>query len=295
MIESITSIAVTSFTGYWRYFISLLTKPDVNNFFYALLVLSMLVWLLEIAFPWRKKQNIVRKDFWLDGFYMFFNVFLFSLAGWSVFSAFGSILFQKGLAALGVRDLVLINIESWPRWSQLIIMFVWVDFIHWNVHRLLHRKAFFWKFHKIHHSVLQMGFAAHLRFHFLETVMYKSLQYVPLALIGFGINDFFIVYVFSLAIGHLNHSNLRITYGPFKKVLNNPVMHLWHHAKKLPEGSYGVNFGLSLSIWDYLFKTDYIPNDNEYEPLGFKGVEKFPVSFIGQFVYPFIKTKGAAL
>ena len=66
-------------------------------------------------------------------------------------------------------------------------------------------------------------------------------------------------------------------------------MHLWHHAHHLPKNSYGVNFGLSLSIWDYLFKTAYIPNENEYEPLGFDGVENFPNTFVKQEVYPFRK------
>jgi tryptophan synthase alpha subunit len=34
-----------------------------------------------------------------------------------------------------------------------------------------------------------MGFAAQFRFHFMETIVYKTVQYVPLAMIGFGIHD----------------------------------------------------------------------------------------------------------
>jgi sterol desaturase/sphingolipid hydroxylase (fatty acid hydroxylase superfamily) len=68
-------------------------------------------------------------------------------------------------------------------------------------------------------------------------------------------------------------------------------MHLWHHAYHIPENRYGVNFGLSLSIWDYLFKTAYIPNENGYEPLGFNNNEKFPKTFIKQELYPFAKVK----
>jgi sterol desaturase/sphingolipid hydroxylase (fatty acid hydroxylase superfamily) len=30
-------------------------------------------------------------------------------------------------------------------------------------------------------------------------------------------------------------------------------MHIWHHSKKIPN-KYGVNFGISLSLWDYIFK-----------------------------------------
>ena len=64
-------------------------------------------------------------------------------------------------------------------------------------------------------------------------------------------------------------------------------MHLYHHSYALPGGSYGVNFGISLSLWDYIFKTNYIPEDSGTIELGFKGVEKFPTSFINQNMYGF--------
>ena len=63
-------------------------------------------------------------------------------------------------------------------------------------------------------------------------------------------------------------------------------MHIWHHAKDLPsEKTYGVNFGITLSIWDYLFKTDYIPESGRDIPLGFDGDEAFPSSFSGQMMH----------
>ncbi len=278
-----------AYTGYYNYLISEILYPTWNNYFYWLIALSLIVWLLEVIFPWRKQQAAFRKDFWLDGFYMFFNFFLFSLIGFNAISTIGVDLFNSFLASLGINNLVAVNLAALPKWTQLLIMFVVADFIQWNIHRLLHKNKYLWEFHKVHHSVIEMGFAAHLRFHWMETVLYKTLQYIPLAMLGFSIQDFFIIHIIAVAIGHLNHANIKITYGPLKYVLNNPVMHLWHHAHHLPKNSYGVNFGLSLSIWDYLFKTAYIPNENEYEPLGFDGVENFPNTFVKQEVYPFRK------
>jgi sterol desaturase/sphingolipid hydroxylase (fatty acid hydroxylase superfamily) len=222
---------------------------------------------------------------------MFFNFFLFSLIGFNAISNVGVLLFSDFLALFGIHNLVAFHIQQWPVWSQFILMFMVADFIQWNVHRLLHKNKRLWEFHKVHHSVIQMGFAAQLRFHWMESVIYKTIQYIPLAMIGFGIQDFFIIHIIAVAIGHLNHANIKLTYGPFKYILNNPVMHLWHHAHRLPKNVYGVNFGLSLSLWDYLFKTAYIPNDNAYEPLGFDGIKKFPKSFIKQELYPIIKDK----
>lgn len=69
-------------------------------------------------------------------------------------------------------------------------------------------------------------------------------------------------------------------------------MHLWHHVKELPKDrKYGVNYGITLSIWDYLFKTDYVPHEGRDEALGFDGMEEFPKTFWTQITYPFVKRK----
>ena len=69
-------------------------------------------------------------------------------------------------------------------------------------------------------------------------------------------------------------------------------MHLWHHARELPKGqTTGVNFGISLSLWDYLAGTNYIPEAKGDIDLGFENVENFPKSFLGQLIYGFKKFK----
>ncbi len=291
-MEKYWKITIDSFTGYWNYLTHEITHPGLNNYFYWLIGLSVLVWMLEIVLPWRKGQSIIRKDFWLDGFYMFFNFFFFSLVGYNALSNIGVELFNDFLGLFGITNLVAIEIGSWPVWAQLLTLFIVADFIQWNTHRLLHRVPWLWEFHKVHHSVKEMGFAAHLRFHWMETIVYKTIQYIPLAMIGFGIQDFFVVHIISTLIGHLNHANLNWDYGPLRYVLNNPNMHIWHHAKDLSsEHPYGVNFGLSLSIWDYLFGTAYIPESGRDIELGFEGDEQFPTKFWTQLIYPFNKEK----
>jgi sterol desaturase/sphingolipid hydroxylase (fatty acid hydroxylase superfamily) len=290
-MEHYWHIIKDSYTGYWNYLVGEILHPSWHNYFWWLIGLSLAAWLLELAMPWRQQQGKIRKDFWLDGFYMFFNYFLFSLVAYNAISNIAVDAFNAFLGKFGVTNLVAIEIGTWPAWVQLLVMFVVADFIHWNVHRMLHRVPWLWEFHKVHHSVKEMGFAAHLRFHWMENVIYKSVQYIPLAMIGFGLTDFFIVHIVATAIGHLNHANARLSYGPLNYIFNNPGMHIWHHARQLPKGSYGVNFGISLSIWDYLFKTAYIPHDGRDEVLGFEGDEGFPENFGRQSVYPFWKKK----
>ena len=283
-------IFVSNFKGYANYLWDTVLHPSWGNFFYWLIGISLAVYLLELLFPWRKNQPRIREDFWLDTFYMFFNVFIFSLVGYAALSNVVAEAFNDFLKnVFGVRNLVAINIATWPGWAQMLLLFLLRDFIHWNVHRLLHRSPWLWKFHQVHHSVQQMGYAAHLRYHFMENVVYRTIEYLPLAMIGFGIQDFIIVYLFALTIGHLNHANIYLPLGPLKYIFNSPQMHIWHHSKELPKGSYGVNYGISLSIWDYLFGTVWMPHDGRDIELGFPDVEKYPHGFLEQVVEPFKK------
>ncbi|MEP7269234.1 MAG: sterol desaturase family protein [Saprospiraceae bacterium] len=277
-----------SFIGYANYLWHEIWNPHWGNYFYWLIFVSALVYCLELLFPWRKNQRPIREDFWLDTFYMFFNFFIFGMIGYIAVSDVVSKAFNDFLAhVFGIRNLVAINIAQLPRWAQLFTLFIVRDFVQWNTHRLLHWSPWLWKFHKVHHSVREMGYAAHLRYHFMETIVYRSIEYLPLAMIGFGIKDFIIVHLFTLLVGHFNHANIKIPLGPLKYIFNSPQMHIWHHAKDLPQGSYGVNYGLTLSIWDYLFHTVWMPKDGRDIKLGFDGVDQYPHNFLKQVIKPF--------
>ncbi|WP_296311243.1 sterol desaturase family protein [Winogradskyella sp. UBA3174] len=295
-MEKYIDIIKNSYSGYWNYLqYELIDLNHWDNFFYGLIAISLIVWLLEILFPWRKKQSLFRKDFWLDTFYMFFNFFILNLIILIALSNTVSEFFNDILGGIGLSlsSFQLFDSTQLPKWLGLFIFFLVNDFVQWNTHRLLHRVSWLWNFHKVHHSVKQMGFAAHLRYHWMEPVVYNSIRYIPLAIIAnYSSQDVAIVYFFSIAIGHLNHANLGWDYGILKYVFNNPKMHIWHHAKELPKHvRHGVNFGLTLSIWDYIFKTNYIPHSGRDIELGFEDDETFPKDFISQELYPVFSRK----
>ncbi|WBX71012.1 sterol desaturase family protein [Tenacibaculum retecalamus] len=284
-------IIKNSYSDYWNYLKqTVLMQLNWENYFYGLIVISLVVWALEIVFPWRKNQSIFRKDFWLDVFYMFFNFFLLNLFILIALSNTTAQLFNDLLSVfdLSIANFQLFNINEFPFWSRIFTFFIIIDFVQWFTHTLLHKYEFLWKFHKVHHSVKEMGFAAHLRYHWMEPVLYNSMKYIPLAIMGgFTAQDVAAVHFFNITIGHLNHANINWDYGFLKYILNNPKMHIWHHAKELPKNrKTGVNFGITLSIWDYIFKTNYIPNSGRDIEIGFEGDEKFPSTFIKQEAYP---------
>ena len=76
-MERYLRVITESYTGYWNYLLNEILYPSWHNYFYWLIALSLVVWILEVVIPWRKEQAIFRQDFWMDGFYLFFNYFLF--------------------------------------------------------------------------------------------------------------------------------------------------------------------------------------------------------------------------
>ena len=287
-MEKYIDIIKGAYSGYWNYFVNEILHPGLHNYFYSLIGASMIIYILEILFPWRKNQPAIREHFWLDIFYLFWNYFLFTLIAYNALSMVGVQLFNDFLGLFGITNIVALKVGSLPGWLQLLLLFVLRDFMQWAIHRMYHHVNWMWEFHKVHHSTRQMGFAALLRYHWMENILYRTLEYIPLAMIGFSISDFFIVHIFTLVIGQFGHSNLKIPLGPLKYILNGPQMHLWHHVKDMPAGHpHGFNYGITLSSWDYLFKTNYWPSDDENLPVGLPDKEAFPEDFIGQTIRPF--------
>lgn len=262
------------------------------NYFWMLTLVSLLVALGEKLFPWRKEQAFIRKQFWLDTFYMYFNFFLFKIFFLSLLDLWSSSVLLK-LTGNPLSSFAIMQLGSLPLALQLLIFFLVLDFVQWVTHVLLHRINLLWQFHMVHHSVEEMSFPAHLRYHWMENCLYTPVKYVTVSLLfGFEPEAAFLTYYIATVIGHLNHANIGLDYGFLRYFINNPQMHIWHHSKKLPKDKrMGVNFGISLSLWDYIFGTVYLPHDGRDISLGFPGVEEFPRRFIVQQLYPLIGKK----
>ena len=286
-MQDYIDVFISSFNGTlnWTFKSILFEVPWCLNYFWGLLLISLLVWGLELLFPWRKQQGVFRKDFGLDAFYMFFNFFLFALVINGVFGGL-QLFFQK--LGITLTSLTLFEIKNWAFGVQLFVFFVLLDFLQWLTHILLHKIPFLWKFHQVHHSVKEMGFAAHFRYHWMENILYKPFKTLGVMVLGgFEPDQAYLVHFFAILIGHLNHANVKISWGPLKYILNNPIMHLYHHAYALPKGKFGVNFGISLSLWDYLFKTHYVPEASGTIKLGFLKEEQMPKGFLKQALHGF--------
>src|SRR5210317_1888404 len=100
-MEKYLDAFINAFVGTvdWTWKPIIFEVPWYTNYFWGLIIISLIVWGLEIAFPWRKNQAIIRKDFWLDAFYMFFNFFIFSIVISGVYSALGVLFAEVNLTS----------------------------------------------------------------------------------------------------------------------------------------------------------------------------------------------------
>jgi sterol desaturase/sphingolipid hydroxylase (fatty acid hydroxylase superfamily) len=260
---------------------------DPAGYPFWLLVVSVFVAALERLWPWRSEQRALRAQFGQDLLWLVFNGHtagvLLGLAGAHLF-AWAAVLDAR-VAALQVLAQVSLPL-------QFALAFVAKDFLEWCVHNLLHRVSWLWELHKVHHSIEQLDWIGSFRFHWAEIAVYRAFTYLPLAALGADPRVLLAIAVVATLIGHLNHANLRVTWGPLRYVLNSPRMHVWHHAREFPAArKHGANFGISLSLWDWLFGTAWWPSVGEsprQQPpeLGFADMRRFPRSWLDRATHP---------
>jgi sterol desaturase/sphingolipid hydroxylase (fatty acid hydroxylase superfamily) len=259
---------------------------DTRGYFFWLLLVSLLCLLLERWKPWRRQQKAFRSQIGQDFFWLVFNghyagVLVAFIAAW---------LIERAGLNLRALDEVQLLTQA-PLWMQFIAFLVLKDFCEWCVHNLLHRVPWLWQFHKLHHSIVQLDWIGNMRFHWMEIVIYKSLTFLPMVVLGVDGKVILWVAVVGTLIGHLNHSNLKIDWGPLRYVINSPRLHVWHHDLVL-HGRAGQNYAIIFSLWDWLFATLYFPAaEQQPKRLGFVDLEEFPAGLAGRFFYPFWKKK----
>jgi len=268
-------------------FLGKLKDPTWTTIFGFIPWAAFLFFVWEVVRPWRTNQRHLRKGIGLDIFYTVLNTTLFwALIGTAVCTT-TSVAFRLMLSHFfGIQNMVAVHLNNLPQWSQYLLLLLLLDLSAYWIHRLLHASDFLWEFHKVHHSATELDAFNAIRLHFGEALVYRAVAYVPLGMIGFGVEDAFVVTVFIGLFSFFTHANVRIPLGPLKYVLNNPQLHIWHHAKdQHPRGN--VNFGDALSMWDFIFGSAYSPPEKSTMPLGFDGIEEYPTTFLGQLVVPF--------
>jgi sterol desaturase/sphingolipid hydroxylase (fatty acid hydroxylase superfamily) len=141
-------------------------------------------------------------------------------------------------------------------WVSALISFILMDYVYWWWHWANHRLPFFWRFHNVHHTDLDMDVTTAARFHFGE--IFFSIGFLSLAVLVFGIAAlaFVAFYITFEAATCFHHSNWRLPIG-LERALNlimvTPRMHGIHHS--IVERETNSNWGTIFCWWDKLHGT----------------------------------------
>nr|AUN37164.1 sterol desaturase-like protein [uncultured bacterium] len=144
--------------------------------------------------------------------------------------------------------------------SAFLLNFIFVDYLYYWNHRLLHSKTL-WTVHAVHHT------AEHLDL-FITS---RNTLWTSLLIIYLWVNGLFIfllkdprAFILSASITASldlwRHTSFFFTPDSFahrtlKILFITPNEHAWHHSSKQS----GKNFGANLSLWDRLHGTYYSP------------------------------------
>ena len=121
------------------------------------------------------------------------------------------------------------------------------------------------------------------RFHPVNLLMGSILVTTLALLAGFSPTIFLIMAPFDTLSSGFVHANLNWTLGPLKYVIASPVFHRWHHDKN----ALGKNFAATLSVYDWMFGTFYMPEGQL--PANYGLIEDdMPQSFGAQVLYPLV-------
>jgi len=154
------------------------------------------------------------------------------------------------------NHLGLLNMLSLPLWLKVFLAVFFMDFMLYVWHLLNHEMPFFWRFHRVHHSDLNMDVSTATRFHIGELAISAVIKICLIYFIGANLLSVIIFEGLLVLTAQFQHSSLNVP-GPFEKVFwiffVPPSMHRIHHSVKVHERN--TNYGTILSVWDRLLGT----------------------------------------
>jgi sterol desaturase/sphingolipid hydroxylase (fatty acid hydroxylase superfamily) len=149
-----------------------------------------------------------------------------------------------------------LNLLALPPWLNVILTIIFMDFMLYIWHLLNHEVPFLWRFHRVHHTDLNMDVSTATRFHLGELAVSALIK---ISLVYFlGASPLGVV-IFESALvlcAQFHHSSLYVPAW-FEKyywiLFVPPSMHRIHHSVVIKERN--TNYGTIFSLWDRMLAT----------------------------------------
>lgn len=242
---------------------------------------AIVLTLLERIFPYQNGYKIFRKGYFMDFFW-------YTLVQSYFLGIFIAFIIRFINADGSVSELHLIT--DWPLILQVLFFMVSHDLWQYWFHRIQHSNKYMWRIHEAAHATPEVDWLVGSRSHALEILVAQTVEFAPIVLLGSRPEVAIIKGTLDAVWGMYNHSNIRINQGRLIYFFNGPQLHRWHHH--INTQGHGCNFSTKLSVWDWLWKTAYLPKLDERPVYGFRGIDKYPVySYFKQLVFAFRRFK----
>lgn len=218
-----------------------------NPLLYTIVPLMLL---LEFLIPCREEQPLLSAGFFQDAIWFSLRVLA------DPFLLGAAFLFLKGVYDDYLSFLTIQAAMSWPLPLQIVLGVVLGDFLSWLGHVTVHKIRQFWVFHAVHHSQEQMNVFTDDRAHWFDLFFRQAVTFVPFFMLQVdALATVAVISVFRGILQRFIHCNIQFDFGVLGYVLVSPQFHRVHHSKEARHRD--KNFGVLLSVWDYLFGTAY--------------------------------------
>jgi len=170
---------------------------------------------------------------------------------------------------------------------QFAFVFVLSDLARYWLHRMHHSVAFFWQFHRVHHSSETLNVTAGLRMHLVDFIQLATLPWVLFSVLfdtsSFDPRIWLALGATVAVMDAFSHGDIRFPMThrvarAWDKVLNNPHFHCWHHTRDGEK--LDGNYGQALTLWDRLFGS-HIDMPEPPEALGLPDDQIIALSVVG--------------
>jgi sterol desaturase/sphingolipid hydroxylase (fatty acid hydroxylase superfamily) len=176
--------------------------------------------------------------------------------------------------------------HEWPLLLQIALVLIVGELPGYWVHRLEHQWDGLWRFHAVHHSAPRLYWLNAGRFHPIDSFLTFAPAYLLLVVLGSG--ELMLSYfgLITAIHGIFQHANVQLRLGPLNWFFSMAELHRWHHSRTMFEANH--NYGQTISIWDWVFGTRYLPADREpSENIGLADLPAFPMTWWAQILSPF--------
>jgi len=119
-----------------------------------------------------------------------------------------------GVAAFATRQgWGLFNYYVVPLWMSMLLSVVFLDFVIYLQHIMVHAVPALWRVHRVHHADLDYDVTTGTRFHPIEIVLSMLIKFATIAVLGPPVLAMVIFEVLLNATSMFNHGNLRLPAG----------------------------------------------------------------------------------